>query len=131
MEIKIGILFSFINTELKTASKAVALQFISDKQSLSADGYEVAHLEVQLVDENGCEVKTENAEIEFSFEGDISWLGVDNGARDNIQDFQSKTITTAKGRSLAIIQSKRNKGTVKVTAKAEGFESKTININVK
>jgi len=120
-----------IIAELKTTSEAVAIELISDKQYLNADGYDVAHLEVQLIDKNGYKVKTENTNIEFSVEGDIAWLGVDNGARDNIQDFQSMNLTTAKGRGLAIIQATKNKGTVKVTVKAEGFESRTINISIK
>lgn len=91
----------------------------------------MAHLEVQLVDKNGHEVKTENAQIEFTTEGDIRWLGVDNGARDNIQNFQSKTINTSKGKSLAIIQATKSTGTVTVTAKSEGFESKTISLIIK
>ncbi|WP_282122976.1 glycoside hydrolase family 2 TIM barrel-domain containing protein [Algibacter mikhailovii] len=118
--------------ELHTTSKPVELQFSSDAESLKANGYDVAHLEIQLIDTNGRAVKTENTNIEFTLEGDARWLGVDNGARDNIQNFQSKKITTAKGRCLAIIQSnKASTGTIKVTATAEGFESKTITIQTK
>lgn len=120
-----------ISTELYTASKPVALKFSTDKNVLSADGYDVAHLVLQLVDENGREVKTENADLEFSVEGDARWLGVDNGARSNIQDFQSKKLTTAKGRALAIIQSNKEASKIRVTVNAEGFEPQVITINSK
>ncbi|WP_346880922.1 glycoside hydrolase family 2 TIM barrel-domain containing protein [uncultured Algibacter sp.] len=119
-----------IVTELHTTSKPVAIKFTADKKVLEADGYDVAHLEVQLVDENGLEVKTEDKDVEFTIEGDARWLGVDNGARSNIQDFQSKKITTAKGRSLAIIQSTRKQGTVKINAKVKGFQTQTVTITI-
>ncbi|MGC6431154.1 MAG: glycoside hydrolase family 2 TIM barrel-domain containing protein, partial [Jejuia sp.] len=120
-----------ITTELQTTTKPVSIKFTSDKAILEADAYDVAHLEVQLMDENGRAVKTENATIEFSVEGDARWLGVDNGARSNIQDFQSKTLTTAKGRALAIIQSTKKASEIKVTVKADGFEPQVITINSK
>ncbi len=117
--------------ELQTTSKPTSLKLISNQESLKADGYDVAHLEVQLLDKNGLEVKTENTDIEFIVEGDCRWLGVDNGERSNSQDFQSKKITTAKGRCLAILQSKFKPGIVKITARASGFEDRTVNIEIK
>ncbi|WP_298532851.1 glycoside hydrolase family 2 TIM barrel-domain containing protein [uncultured Algibacter sp.] len=118
--------------ELHTTSKPVELKFTADVETLKADGYDVAHLEVQLVDEKGYAVKTENTNIEFIVEGDARWLGVDNGARDNLQDFQSKKITTSKGRCLGIIQSnKTSSGIIKITAKAKGFADKTVSISIK
>mgnify|MGYP002631348663 FL=1 len=120
-----------IMTELHTTNKPVGIKITSDKDVLKADGYDVAHLVVQLVDENGREVKTENVTIEFSIEGNATWLGVDNGAKGNIQDFKSKNINTAKGRALAIIQSTKAKGTITLKVKAKGFEKQVISINSK
>jgi beta-galactosidase len=119
-----------IQTELHTTTKPVTIKFTSDKNVLKADGYDVAHLIVQLLDENGREVKTENTTIEFSIEGNASWLGVDNGARSNIQNFKSKKITTAKGRALAIIQSTGEAGAVKITVSADRFDSQTVILNM-
>ena len=101
-----------------------------NKVNLNADGYDVAHLVVQLHDAKGRAVKTENTSITFQVQGDARWLGVDNGAADNIQDFQSKSITTAKGRTLAIIQSNRTANQVKVTATAKGFTPQTLLLTI-
>lgn len=117
--------------EVHTTSKPVAIKFTSDKDALVADAYDVAHLVVQLVDAEGREVKTENTKIEFEVEGDVRWLGVDTGADDNINPFQTKSIVTDKGRCLAIVQSNLNAGTVTVTAKAEGLEAQTVTLNLK
>ena len=120
-----------ISTSLATSSKAVALSLKADQTSLQADGYDVSHLVVQLVDAEGNPTKTDNALIEFEIEGNAKLLGVDSGNFHKHQDFQSNTIETFKGRCLAIIQSTKNTGTIQVTAKAEGFESQTVKLEIK
>jgi beta-galactosidase len=107
--------------EIQTYSDPVALTLDSDKSTLMADAYDVAHLVVQLTDEKGIPVLTENTKISFELEGDARILGVDNRAPENTQDFQSNRIVTDQGRCLLILQSNLNPGTVKVTASANGL----------
>lgn len=120
-----------IIAQLKSTGKAAGFSLSTDKSSLKADAYDVAHLIVQLQDEEGLPVLTEDARVSFEIEGDAVLLGVDNGARDNVQDFQSSEIITSQGRCLAIIQSTKNTGTVKVLAKVEGFEEQEVSISLK
>ncbi|MGB5667903.1 MAG: sugar-binding domain-containing protein [Maribacter sp.] len=127
---KAGFDGSEITAELKTTSEPVGFVLTSDKTSLKADAYDVAHIEVQLVDKDGLPVKTENTKIEFEIVGEVKLLGVDNGARENIQDFQSNSIVTAKGRCLMILQSTKIAGKVKVIVKADGFESQQQIIDI-
>ncbi|WP_075601767.1 glycoside hydrolase family 2 TIM barrel-domain containing protein [Saccharicrinis aurantiacus] len=117
--------------ELHTTTKPVGIRVTPDKSTLKADAYDVSHLVVQLVDEKGREVKTENTKVEFEIVGDARLLGVDTGADHNNQDFQSNSIVTDKGRCLAIIQANKTKGTLKVNVKAEGFETQTISLDLK
>ncbi len=117
--------------KIQTYSDPVTLKLDSDKSTLMADAYDVAHLVVQLVDEEGIPVLTENREIHFELEGDARILGVDNGAPTNTNDFQSNSIVTAKGHCLLILQSNMNPGTARVTASADGFESQTVEIEIK
>ncbi|SDX42350.1 protein of unknown function [Lutibacter oricola] len=119
-----------ITTELKTASKPVKLIVTSDKTSLKADAYDVAHIIVQLVDENGIPTKTENTKVEFEIKGDAKMLGVDNGAPENLNDFQSNSVPTDQGRCLMILQSTKKAEQVTVIVKAEGFENQEIIINI-
>ncbi|PWJ37951.1 glycoside hydrolase family 2 TIM barrel-domain containing protein [Sediminitomix flava] len=112
--------------KLQTTSKASQIRLTADQKELIADAYDVSHLVAQLIDANGIPVKTENVNIEFEIEGNAKLLGVDNGAWTNIQDFQSDELTTSKGRGLAIIQSTKESGEIKITAKADGFEPQSI-----
>jgi len=91
----------------------------------------VAHIEVQITDKEGREVKTEEKNITFKIEGDAKLPGVDNGRNKSIQDYQSDKVTTHSGRCLAIIQSKKSSDKVKVTASCNGLESKTVEIDVR
>ncbi|MCI2283903.1 DUF4982 domain-containing protein [Colwellia sp. MSW7] len=119
-----------IQTQVETTSKVVGFNLTADKATLSADGYDVAHLVVQLHDQKGRAVKTSNAKVSFEIQGDVRLLGVDNGAPDNIQNFKSDTLITSKGRALAIIQSNRSGGVAKVTAKIKGLKAQSVFINV-
>jgi len=86
---------------------------------------------VQLVDKNGNAVLTENTTVEFELEGPAKLLGVDCANHHKHQEFQSNNIETYKGRCLAIIQSTKEAGTVKITAKANGFEGQAVVLQMK
>ncbi|MGB5668055.1 MAG: glycoside hydrolase family 2 TIM barrel-domain containing protein [Maribacter sp.] len=112
-----------VETMLTSASEPIKINLELDKTELSADGYDVAHIVVQLLDENGNPVKNENRKITFSIEGNVKVLGVDNGAIDNVQDFQSNIIVSHNGRCLLIIQSiKGIKSEIKITALSNDLE---------
>ncbi len=116
---------------LETNTKPVGITLTADKTELTADGYDVSHFVVQLVDEKGRAVQTENVDVEFIIDGDAKLLGVDTGEDDYHEDFQQNKITTAKGRCLMILQSNRNAGQVKVTAKAKGYDDQTVTVTIK
>lgn len=116
---------------LETTTQLAGFTITADKTSLKADAYDVSHLVVQLGDANGRAIKVDNKKVTFEIIGEAKLLGVDTGEDDNVQDFQSNSIVTAKGRCLAIIQSKHTKGPVTIVAKVDGFAPQKININVK
>lgn len=119
------------SAKLLTASAPVKMQLEADKQELIADAYDVSHIVVQLLDENGVPTKTENTVVEFEIVGEAKLLGVDCGNHHKHQSFQSNTIETYKGRCLAIIQSTKNSGTVTIKAKAKGYATQSVDIAVK
>ena len=131
LEARAGFKGQEVVATLETTNAPAAITLTADKTDLAADAYDVSHLVVQLVDDKGRAVKTENTKVTFEIEGDARLLGVDNGADENHQPFQNNSLVTAKGRCLAIIQSTKNAGTIKVTAKADGFADQTVMINVK
>ncbi|WP_179950053.1 glycoside hydrolase family 2 TIM barrel-domain containing protein [Lutibacter citreus] len=117
-------------SELKTTSEPVSIKLTTDKTTLTADGYDVAHIIAQLVDKDGNAVKTSEANLTFEVEGNAKVLGVDNGSNKSIQDFQSNKLKTSQGRGLLLIQSLQKGGEVLVKATSASLYSKSIHIKI-
>jgi beta-galactosidase len=116
-------------TILKTPESPSHIILTSDKTVLIANGYEVAQIVAQVVDRNGYPVKTFNPEITFNVSGDVKIIGIDNGAVDNVQKFQSNTVKLSKGRCLFIVQSiKGSDKTAVVNASTNNLKSNEIKL---
>ncbi len=112
--------------ELQTAGEVAAIRIESDKETLNADGYDVAHIELQLTDAKGIPVTTDDREVVFDLQGNYRLLGVDNGDRENLQTIQTNRIVTKNGRCLLILQSIREAGEISVSATSRKANSETI-----
>jgi beta-galactosidase/beta-glucuronidase len=122
-----GIEFS---QSILTASEAVTVDLTVDKTTLSADGYDVAHVVVQLVDKNGVTVNTQDQTFTFIVDEKLRLLGVDNGASNNVQPHKSNVITSHKGRALLIVQSKDLSGLATVAVTADGLKEEEIQLEL-
>ncbi len=116
---------------LETAAVSESVQLTVDRAELHADGTDVAHCVAQLADAKGIPVRHTNLAVRFSIEGDATNVGVDNGAPDSTQDFQSDRCFTEQGRCLMVLQAGDQPGTVRVTASAEGLKSGTVDMVLK
>ncbi len=119
-----------ITEEIVTARKSTKIELSSQETSIKADNYDVSHIIIQLTDDHGNPVKTDDKLISFNIEGEAKLLGVDNGWKKSVQKFQSNQGKTHNGRILLIIQAKDVQNQVTVTASAEGIESQSITINI-
>ncbi|MDC0584106.1 DUF4982 domain-containing protein [Bacteroidales bacterium] len=121
---------SVIEEIIHTAGDPAMMSIISDKQNLKANSYDVAHIVVQLGDEQDYDVKHVQRRVTFNVEGDCRILGVDNGDGSNVEGFNSNTVMTYKGKCLMIIQANSSKGNISVTAQSEGMEDATIHLRL-
>ncbi|UXX77848.1 DUF4982 domain-containing protein [Reichenbachiella carrageenanivorans] len=115
---------------LRTASQPVAIQLTIDETTLQADGYDVAHVVAQLVDEDGHPVKSEEAKITFDIDGDLRMLGVDNGSGTSTQDFYANEVVTNQGKALFIVQSLKTKGDATIKASGKDLTSAQVKLEV-
>ncbi|MDW7691408.1 glycoside hydrolase family 2 TIM barrel-domain containing protein [Flammeovirgaceae bacterium SG7u.111] len=107
-----------IAATIQTAGKPSSIELSVEEDANSLDANDVVHVIAQVLDENGNPVKNEEVEIEFATEGAVKILGVDNGAADNVQKFQSNKIVTSKGRTLMLLQLQGAKSNIVVSAKS-------------
>ncbi|WP_347840730.1 sugar-binding domain-containing protein [uncultured Draconibacterium sp.] len=114
-----------------TAGAFAGIEIKADKTTLNANGYDVVHFVVQLLDADGNPVRHSEEELRFEIEGDAKLLGVDNGAATSVQDYQSNKIVTSEGKALMILQSNLNASTVTVKAVCEEITSKELKIAIR
>ncbi|VGO17565.1 Beta-galactosidase BoGH2A [Pontiella desulfatans] len=111
---------------LRTAGRPAAVSAVADRSGLRADGCDVAHLEIQMVDANGIPVRHMDQSVRFTIEGDARNIGVDNGSDRSVQDFQSDVCETHEGRCLMVLQAGDAPGPIQVTVSAEGLASAVV-----
>ncbi|ANQ52448.1 DUF4982 domain-containing protein [Flammeovirga sp. MY04] len=113
-----------------SASEAKAIDIQVDKLTLEANSSDVAHCEINIVDENGHFVPNADNELFFKVEGAGQLLASENG--DILDMSSSKHSLTRKafnGKCLLMVQPSKEKGVIKVTVSGKGLTPKTIKIN--
>lgn len=113
---------------LETTDKAAAITATADNRQWKADGMDLQHIDVTLVDAKGRRVCTANDEMTFEVEGDARIVGVING------DITSNELTVGNKRSLydgrctVILRAGRKPG--KVTLSVSGAGLKTTKVKL-
>ena len=110
---------------LHAPGTAARLVLSADRKHLLADGQDVAHVEVKVVDENGVTVADSELELTVQVTGAGKLLGIDNGDQDDPTPLASTTKKFWDGRMLAVVQSGREPGGIVLEAAAEGLPNAT------
>ncbi|MBF4494778.1 DUF4982 domain-containing protein [Flavobacterium sp. MR2016-29] len=107
----------------------IRLKLNTHPQGLSADGADVALIEVEVVDKNGNRCPISNDLISFSMDGPATWLGgIAQGPKNYIL---SKEIPVENGINRVMIQSLAKAGKIKISAQAKGLKPAELTINSK
>jgi beta-galactosidase len=112
--------------EIVTAGPAAQIRLTAGREAMAADGRDVLHLTVQILDAQGHLVPTADDLITFDVQGPGRIIGVDNGNPVSHEPFQSNQRRAFNGLCLAIVQSMTEQGAVQVTAGAAGLESASV-----
>jgi len=115
---------------LKTAGEPVALRLRADRTALAADGQDLAHIEVELVDAEGTVVPDADRPVRIRVEGAGRFLCMDNGdTADGVAQLRPDKPTFL-GRALAVVQAGRSGGPLRVTASADGLPDSELILTV-
>jgi beta-galactosidase len=117
-----------ITLEVSTTGEPAALALMSDRQVIAADRRDVAHLTVQILDENSSLVPVADNEVMFSVEGEGILIGVDNGNPRSHEDFKSDRRRAFNGLCLAIVQSTARAGQIRVSANSPSLKSASVTL---
>jgi beta-galactosidase len=112
--------------ELKTAGPVARIELHVDRETICADGQDVAHVVAELVDEHVRRVPDCDTAMQFSVEGPGTIIGVDNGDLTDPKLFAKSSRETRHGRCLAVVQSQRKSGEIHLIAEADGYKVETM-----
>jgi len=99
-----------------------------DRQSVSADGEDVAMFAVEVQDGQGRVVPTADNQIAFRVTGPGRLIGVGNGDPSSHESDKGETRKAFSGLCMAIVQSTKEAGAIVLEATSPGLEAETVNI---
>ncbi len=117
-----------VTEQVRTTSIPVAIRLSVDQNKIDADAHDIANVKVEIVDENGLVVPDAANLIEFKVEGDGILIGTDNGNPQDKTQMKSKQRKSFNGLALAVIQSTRKSGTIRLTAVSADLKESVIQI---
>lgn len=115
---------------LRTAGEIAQLSTDCDNNDIVSDGFDLAHIEIELQDEKGTLVCDDPREITITTDSKTKILGVDNGSDRFVGNHKCNKIITHNGRALVIIQPTIGaNGQSEITLSIDGEIAKSITIN--
>jgi hypothetical protein len=115
--------------EVRTAGPPAAIRLRADRDTITADPRDVAHVAFEIVDAAATVAPTADTEVGFAVSGG-GILALDNGDLRDHSPYRSDRKRAFNGRRLAMLRSGRP-GIMRVTAKAVGLPEATVEIRVR
>lgn len=117
--------------EIQTAGPPAKILLKPDRTKIKADGKDLSFVRVEIVDREGRICPNADHLVKFRISGQGVIAGVGNGNPVSHEHFKASERKAFHGLCLAVIQSKDEKGTIRLSAESEGLESAEILIDVK
>jgi beta-galactosidase len=115
--------------EIATTGEPAALHVEADRTSLAANGRDIAHVTVKVVDDQGRLVPTASNSLKFVVAGAGQLIGVDNGSLSIDEPFKTDHRKANAGLALALVQVARTAGPITVTVKSDGLADSSVTLD--
>lgn len=113
---------------LHTPSDPAAVVLTSDKETLLADGRDIAFVEISTVDVNGIPVGNARNRIRVEISGAGRLVGLDNGDSTDYDSYKGDNRRLFSGKLLAMVESTLEPGEITVRAYSEGLETAELRL---
>jgi beta-galactosidase len=117
--------------EVQTAGAPVKIVLLPDRNEINADGDDLSNIKIEIVDQDGRVCPNADNLVKFKIEGAGIIAVAGNGNPVSHEDFKASERKAFHGLCLAIIQSKRERGTIRLTAESEGLQAAEVLIRTK
>jgi beta-galactosidase len=119
---------SSVVAEVSTTGDPAVITLSADRGRIAADQRDVAHIVGEIRDIQGRVVPTAANEAVFEIQGEGKIIGLDSGDPQSHEDYKSNRRKAFNGLCMAIIQSTRRPGQIRLTASSPGLQGSTITI---
>jgi beta-galactosidase len=116
---------------IQTAGAPAKIMLETDRDTISADGRDMAFVTVKITDDKGILVPDAGNLVSFKTSGAGFVAGVDNGNQISHEPFKAAYRKAFNGMCLAVIQSDGNNGEIILTATSEGLQPASVVIRTK
>lgn len=113
---------------VKTTGKKANLSAKVDRDKITADGKDLAYVEVDVTDAEGNIVPNAEDRVTFKVEGNGELVGVDNGSSPDHDSYKANNKRAFSGKVLAIVRATKEAGSFTVTASADGLKSSKVTV---
>ena len=120
-----------LTKEIHTAGAPAKILLSADRNNIKADGKDLSFITAKVVDKDGNFVPDANNLIKFTTTGEGGVIATDNGSETDLESFKSTQRKAFNGLCLAVVQSNKKAGTIKLTATADELMPATITITTK
>jgi beta-galactosidase len=117
--------------EIHTAGIPAKIVLTPDRSEINADGEDLSYIKIEIVDKEGNLCPNADNQVKFKIEGEGIIAGVGNGNSISHENFKSSERKAFHGLCLAIVQSKHDKGEIRLSAESEGLQSGEVVIKTK
>lgn len=115
-------------SSVTTTGAASQLKAEADRTEIAADGKDLSYITVDVTDKDGNTIPDATDRVTFKVDGPGKLVGVDNGKTTDHQSYQDDNRQAFSGKLIAIVQSTKTAGSIKVTATADGLKAATTTI---
>lgn len=112
---------------IKTAGKPHTLKLETDRQTLNANGEDMAFITVSMVDKAGTLCPDANQQLTFSVEGAGTFQAACNGDATSLESFTQPTMKLFHGQLVVLVRSNGKKGTITLNV-SDGTHSSILEI---
>ena len=113
---------------VETTGKKANLSAKVDRDKITADGKDLAYVEVDVTDAEGNIVPNAEDRVTFKVEGNGELVGVDNGSSPDHDSYKANNKRAFSGKVLAIVRATKEAGSFTVTASADGLKSSKVTV---
>jgi beta-galactosidase len=115
--------------EISTTGEPAAIGLAVDRAGIAADGRDVSHITVSVLDSQGRVVPGADNEISFEIQGEGTIIGVDNGNPFSHENFKGNNRKAFNGLCLVIVQSRIKPGRIQLITTSPGLRPNKVTLN--